>query len=24
VKYQLGFIASDGQWKLSGVAIDIE
>jgi len=24
VKYQLGFIPSDGQWKLSGVAIDIE
>ncbi len=24
VKYQLGFIASDGQWKLSGVAVDIE
>jgi hypothetical protein len=24
VKYQLGFIASDGAWKLSGVAIDIE
>ena len=24
VKYQLGFIASDGQWKLSGVTIDIE
>jgi hypothetical protein len=24
VKYQLGFIASDGTWKLSGVAIDIE
>jgi hypothetical protein len=24
VKYQLGFITSDGQWKLSGVTIDIE
>lgn len=24
VKYQLGFIASDGQWKLSSIAIDIE
>jgi hypothetical protein len=24
VKYQLGFIPSEGQWKLSGVAIDIE
>jgi hypothetical protein len=24
VKYQLGFIPSDGTWKLSGVAIDIE
>ena len=24
VKYQLGFIASDGQWKLSGITIDIE
>ena len=24
VKYQLGFIPSDGQWKLSGVTIDIE
>jgi hypothetical protein len=24
VKYQLGFIASDGQWKLNDVAIDIE
>jgi hypothetical protein len=24
VKYQLGFIASDGLWKLSGVTIDIE
>jgi hypothetical protein len=24
VKYQLGFIPSDGQWKLSGIAIDIE
>ena len=24
VKYQLGFIASDGQWELSGVTIDIE
>ena len=24
VKYQLGFIASDGVWKLSGVTIDIE
>ncbi len=24
VKYQLGFIPSDGAWKLSGVAIDIE
>ena len=24
VKYQLGFIASDGLWKLSGVSIDIE
>jgi hypothetical protein len=24
VKYQLGFIPSDGQWKLSGVSIDIE
>ena len=24
VKYQLGFIPSDGQWKLSGVNIDIE
>src|SRR3954453_14037462 len=23
-KYQRGFIPSDGQWKLSGVAIDIE
>jgi hypothetical protein len=24
VKYQLGFIAADGLWKLSGVTIDIE
>jgi hypothetical protein len=24
VKYQLGFIPSDGSWKLSGVTIDIE
>src|ERR1700712_5265707 len=24
VKYQLGFIPSDGLWKLSGVTIDIE
>jgi len=24
VKYQLGFIPSDGQWKLSSIAIDIE
>jgi hypothetical protein len=24
VKYQLGFIPSDGAWKLSGIAIDIE
>jgi hypothetical protein len=24
VKYQLGFIASDGLWKLSGITIDIE
>ena len=24
VKYQLGFIQSEGAWKLSGVAIDIE
>ncbi|WP_426437909.1 hypothetical protein [Bradyrhizobium genosp. P] len=24
VKYQLGFIPSDGAWKLSGVSIDIE
>ena len=24
VKYQLGFIPSDGQWKLASVAIDIE
>lgn len=24
VKYQLGFIPSDGLWKLSGVSIDIE
>jgi hypothetical protein len=24
VKYQLGFIPSDGQWKLSGISIDIE
>ena len=24
VKYQLGFIASDGQWKLSAITIDIE
>ena len=24
VKYQLGFIPSDGAWKLSGVTIDIE
>jgi hypothetical protein len=24
VKYQLGFIPSDGTWKLSGVSIDIE
>ena len=24
VKYQLGFIPSDGTWKLSGVTIDIE
>lgn len=24
VKYQLGFIPSDGQWKLSGITIDIE
>jgi hypothetical protein len=24
VKYQLGFIVSDGQWKLSGITIDIE
>jgi hypothetical protein len=24
VKYQLGFIASDGQWKLSSITIDIE
>ena len=24
VKYQLGFIPADGQWKLSGVTIDIE
>src|SRR5205085_10990656 len=24
VKYQLGFIPSDGLWKLSGITIDIE
>lgn len=24
VKYRLGFIASDGQWKLSAISIDIE
>jgi hypothetical protein len=24
VKYQLGFVASDGLWKLSGITIDIE
>ena len=24
VKYQLGFIPSDGAWKLSGITIDIE
>jgi hypothetical protein len=24
VKYQLGFIASEGLWKLSGITIDIE
>src|SRR4051794_19267855 len=24
IKYQLGFIESEGAWKLSGVAIDIE
>jgi len=24
VKYQFGFIPSDGLWKLSGVTIDIE
>ena len=24
VKYQLGFIQSEGAWKLSGVTIDIE
>ena len=24
VKYQLGFIPSDGHWKLSGITIDIE
>ena len=24
VKYQLGFIPADGQWKLAGVTIDIE
>jgi hypothetical protein len=24
VRYQLGFIASDGLWKLSGITIDIE
>jgi hypothetical protein len=24
VKYQLGFIPSDGAWRLSGVTIDIE
>jgi hypothetical protein len=24
VKYQLGFIPSDGLWKLSAVTIDIE
>jgi CheY-like chemotaxis protein len=24
VKYQLGFIPSDGAWKLSGISIDIE
>jgi hypothetical protein len=24
VKYRLGFIPSEGQWKLSGVTIDIE
>ena len=24
VKYQLGFIESEGAWKLSGVTIDIE
>ena len=24
VKYQIGFIPSDGQWKLSGISIDIE
>ena len=24
VKYQLGFIPSEGQWKLSGITIDIE
>jgi len=24
VKYQLGFIAADGMWKLSGINIDIE
>ena len=24
VRYQLGFIPSDGQWKLSGITIDIE
>lgn len=24
VKYQLGFISSDGAWKLSGISIDIQ
>jgi hypothetical protein len=24
VKYELGFIQSEGAWKLSGVTIDIE
>ena len=24
VKYQLGFIESEGAWKLSGITIDIE
>jgi hypothetical protein len=24
VKYQLGFIPSDGAWRLSGISIDIE